>query len=378
MSQFPDIYTSHRLLGTTVHAAAIQLVSDERAHMSAIYGASPAAKSAFEAATQYLNYFLSTWLPLPLWQSWSDFGRLIASALLKIPIAGVLPTTNHLESFNRLLKRKYIPLWQRSGSRLRFDFLISILITNILPEIFANRQAQQDYSNWLLKRFSSTSNSTNIAAALELRQHPNRAVGPKLCWWREDRQRGSDAQDLLRRNCLHDITMHAGGGGYEASCSSSSRAGAVYSLQLQREGYASCDCPDFLHRGGACKHLRAFRLVVDGWVDRGIITAFNYPASLMAAARVHPTPLPPIGNPLSTPVHPASTNVGTSTVDNILTLQMMALQSGPSEELQDDLEDDVDFISDIRSDQSDHSSESSASAAEFLKFVRLVSVSLHA
>lgn len=51
--------------------------------MSAIYKARPAAKSVFETATQYLNYFLSTWLLLPLWQSWSDFGRLAASVLLK-------------------------------------------------------------------------------------------------------------------------------------------------------------------------------------------------------------------------------------------------------------------------------------------------------
>lgn len=68
-------------------------------------------------------------------------------------------------------------------------------------------------------------------------------------------------------------------------------------------------------------------------------------------------------------IHPSATNISTSTIDNILTLQMMVLQSVPSEELQDDLEDDVDFITDTRSDQSDHSSETSTSAAELLKFV---------
>ncbi|KZP26708.1 hypothetical protein FIBSPDRAFT_887193 [Athelia psychrophila] len=177
--------------------------------MSAIYKARPAAKSVFETATQYLNYFLSTWLLLPLWQSWSDFGRLAASVLLK--------NSNQ-----------------------------SILITNILPEIFANCQAHRHYNDWLLKWFSSPSNSAKITVTLELRQNPSREVGPKLCWWREDHH--------------------------------------------------------------------------------------------------------------------------TSTIDNILTLQMMVLQSVPSEELQDDLEDDVDFITDTRSDQSDHSSETSTSAAELLKF----------
>lgn len=226
--------------------------------MSAIYKARPAAKSVFETATQYLNYFLSTWLLLPLWQSWSDFGRLVASVLLKIPIKGVLPTTNHLESFNRLLKRKYIPLWQRSGSRLHFNFLISILITNILPEIFANCQAHRHYNDWLLKWFSSPSNSAKITVTLELRQNPSREVGPKLCWWREDHQWDRNTQYIFWCNGLHGITMHTDGGGYKALCPLSSWAGAVYSLQLQYKGYASCDCPDFLYRSSACKHLHAF------------------------------------------------------------------------------------------------------------------------
>jgi hypothetical protein len=46
----------------------------------------------------------------PLWQSWSDFGRRVVASILKYPFEGILPTTNHLKSFNGLLKQKH--LWR--------------------------------------------------------------------------------------------------------------------------------------------------------------------------------------------------------------------------------------------------------------------------
>ena len=105
--------------------------------------------SASHAAVIYIDYIMNTWMPEPLWQSWSHKGCTIASAILKIPIEGLLPTTNHLEAFNSLLKCKYIPRWQRSGSHLCFDFLIHILITKILPDIFASWLSHQiTYSGW--------------------------------------------------------------------------------------------------------------------------------------------------------------------------------------------------------------------------------------
>lgn len=337
--------------------------------MSSVYRASPAAKSALEATTQYLDYLLSTWLPLSLWQSWSDFGRLVASALLKIPIEGVLPTTNHLESFNRLLKRKYIPLWQRSGSRLRFDFLISILITHILPSIFADRRAQGEYTKWLLERFSTSSNSAEIITSLERRQGTHGRG--QVCWWRDDVQRDTDAQGLLQRRCLRDITMHANNNGYESGCVSSSRVGIAYRLHLQRDGYGSCDCPDFINRGGACKHLRAFRLVIEGWVQSGLIHPFIYPTTFFAATRTRSTFLQTDGNPPDIPFHPPDANVGLSAVDTLLTLRMFVSQSGPPEEFQNELDEDITL--DDRSIHSD-SSESSFSATDLLHLVRSVSL----
>lgn len=71
-----------------------------------------------------------------LWKSWSDHGRHIAAQILKCPFEGVLPTTNHLESFNGLLKNKHLHRWQRSGRRLHVDVLIKVMVTQILPAIF--------------------------------------------------------------------------------------------------------------------------------------------------------------------------------------------------------------------------------------------------
>jgi len=48
--------------------------------------------------------------------------------------------TNNLESFNALLKRKYIPQWSNSGNRLRLNIFIHYLILKILPEVFAQRR----------------------------------------------------------------------------------------------------------------------------------------------------------------------------------------------------------------------------------------------
>lgn len=92
-------------------------------------------KPYFDAVTKYLDYMASTWMSVELWSSWSRYGREKAAAQLCIPLEGVIPTTNHLESLNGNLKRKYVPQWQHSGHRLRFDLLLYHLVSHILPQI---------------------------------------------------------------------------------------------------------------------------------------------------------------------------------------------------------------------------------------------------
>lgn len=117
--------------------------------MSQDTGANPAAKHGL----QFLIYLTSTWMPEPLWKSWSLFGRLRVSQLLKIPIDGVIPTTNHLEAFNGILKNKYIHSTKHGNKRVRFDLLIFLLATRILPELYRQRTVKNSYNLWLSDRF---------------------------------------------------------------------------------------------------------------------------------------------------------------------------------------------------------------------------------
>lgn len=318
------------LLATTEYRVANQLIIDERSHALGLIKINPAAQFVSKAAIAYLEYLTTTWMPEPLWQSWSHKGRSVASVILRIPVEGVLPTTNHLESFNSLLKRKYIPQWQCSRARLRFDFLINILITHILPDIFANRRAHQQYLNWLTTRFSAYTGGMKLPTTLD----SNRAQTVSgICWWGADQQRDSDASALLRRGCLGVIAQNSSSDQYETTCSSSSQAGAVYQLELHRRGCGRCTCPDFSQRGGACKHLRAFRSVIDDWIQRGLTSPFFYPNSLSAAKQLQDPPPeqdPSFGAPT------LASSAGSSKVNSLLELQMLVAQSG---ELADDIVD---------------------------------------
>lgn len=229
-------------------------------------------------------------MPEPLWQSWSQKGRSVASVLLKIPVEGVLPTTNHLESFNSLLKRKYIPHWQHSNSRLCFDFLIRILITQILPDIFASHRLASNYDLWLNNCFLDHTGGINLVKLRRLRaaETPVQAPTALMCWWEPDQRRHSEAWGIIQTRRLQLIRLSAIAEQYEATCTSASAAlhtplAIQYELFLHRAGHGGCSCPDFTNRGGACKHLRALRIILDLWVQQCHIQPFSYPSSLSAA-----------------------------------------------------------------------------------------------
>jgi len=228
-------------------------------------------------------------MPIALWQSWSEFGRVSASAVLKIPVEGVIPTTNHLESFNGLLKRKHLNTWLRSGHRLRFDFLINILITKILPAVYSHRNAQKQYKQWLADRFKDHAGGTNLAeihAALAKERSAQRNA--PLAWWNVDPVRDATAQNLVHFRQL--IVSKMSPGVYQATCHSTAPVNAIqlappisYTLELHQSGSSTCSCPDFCLRDGACKHLRALRLIVDGWVNQGFEKPFHYPKTRVEA-----------------------------------------------------------------------------------------------
>jgi len=162
----------------------------------------PDTKQYASTAISYLDYLSSTGLDKSLWASWSQYGRDQAAAKLRrTPFEGVLPTTNNLESFNAVLKRKYIPTWQRSGNRLRFDVCVHHLVLKILPEIFAQRRMQLQFNNWVNERFKTAAGGVNLRQGLRTRPTDEEAYrgnsGVRLTWFPDDAEWERKAEQIV-------------------------------------------------------------------------------------------------------------------------------------------------------------------------------------
>ena len=111
------------------------------------------AKAVGEAGIAFLEYLKLQWMPTDMWTSWSRSGKESAAIRIGIPFMKVLTTTNHLESFNGLLKGKYLENLTQSGYRLRLDVLVYHLSQRILPRVYAQRRLDYEYIQWRAKRF---------------------------------------------------------------------------------------------------------------------------------------------------------------------------------------------------------------------------------
>ena len=138
-----------------------------------------------------------------------------------------------------------------------------------------------------------------------------------ICWWDTDFERDNSAQNLVNFRQL--VVSQKAPGIYQATCHSTAPVNAIhlgiptsYSLELHQSGSKSiCSCPDFCTRGGACKHLRALRLIVEGWVKQGIEKPFHYPktrneATLLRSDMPIPQHQPAIQPLQPTPAAPIS------------------------------------------------------------------------
>jgi SWIM zinc finger len=258
------------LLLTNEHADAISLITDEEAFLNDLYLTTAEAKRHAGAGLAYLRYMRETWLNESIWSSWSQHGRDRASTKLQRPVEGILPTTNHLESFNAVLKRKYIPAWQRSGNRLRFDIFIHHLILKILPEIFAQRRMQHDFHLWVSQRFHQISGGQDLRKTDKPQKSNPTTLSPSdssiLAWFSEDPARDQKAQQIV---AVSRICQIPSGRPYEvwATCAASNADvqnsnHLRYWLTLHPTGSATCSCYDWITNGGACKHLRALQILV--------------------------------------------------------------------------------------------------------------------
>jgi AraC-like DNA-binding protein len=276
-----------QLIQTTFIGAARGIIEEEAGVLEALKmrGYAGIAEKGLKHLREYL---LGYWTTDTLWRSWSDFGRQVAAKLLNCPIEGVLPTTNHLESFNGLLKRKHLRRWQHGGRRLRLDVLLKLLVTKVLPSIFQERAMERkDVQIWeaQIRRLPGGD------ALLEQRGLP-KATAPTIAYLTYDEGRNAAAAEIIQNNQINSVPDFDDKR-LTFKCFSSTTLdfeanSQTYTVHLGLDCTASCECHDFRKRGGACKHIRAALLRVEALRTRGVsIPAINLPRSAEDARTIH-------------------------------------------------------------------------------------------
>ncbi|RDX42278.1 hypothetical protein OH76DRAFT_1305791, partial [Lentinus brumalis] len=94
------------LIDSLNHSQGMVAIECERALMTSKVDPQDAQLAA--GALEHLTYLSGYWMSESLWRSWSAFGRQEAAHRLGFEVNMVLMTTNHLESFNDILKRKHL------------------------------------------------------------------------------------------------------------------------------------------------------------------------------------------------------------------------------------------------------------------------------
>ncbi|TFK78557.1 hypothetical protein K466DRAFT_507120 [Polyporus arcularius HHB13444] len=278
------------LIETEEYKDAVELVSQERELLGRLdEPESPECHAAIMGGFAHLDYLSSYWLQEALWKSWSAFGRRVAADLIGCDVKGILPTTNHLESFNGVLKRKHIRRWQRGGRRLRVDVLLHIFVFSVLPSIFEARALEQVDEQQLLEKIKALPGGAALVrqhAAMQERLaqdgrqaphggHSDVSRGVCAAYLAPDVNRDQAAQDLLEHNQISAPVYQDHTRTFVFECFSSMATIAdlspvVYLVRLGLDRTASCTCLDFKHRGGACKHMRAALLRLEELRNSGL------------------------------------------------------------------------------------------------------------
>ena len=166
----------------------------------------PKSESSGRAGLKYTEYLEATWMAESLWNSWSEEGRSRAAAVLGVDIGDVLPTTNHLESFNGVLKRKHIGQWQHSGRKLRFDVLVFRLILYIMPNIYAQFRLAHSFMTWKKERFASIADARGISRQLRAVGNTVQVPPGAIAWYPPDPVRDGFAKDIARLRLIVPIS----------------------------------------------------------------------------------------------------------------------------------------------------------------------------
>ncbi|EKM56355.1 uncharacterized protein PHACADRAFT_27236 [Phanerochaete carnosa HHB-10118-sp] len=252
------------LLETETHGAALQLVAEERQWLEnsrdAKAGTNSPTYQAAQGGLAHLEYLETYWLRAALWESWSKHGLHTAAAILKHPVDGVIPTTNHLESFNNVLKNRFLHRHQKGGRRLRIDVLVNILVFHVLPSVFRQRRLDAQEA---ARREAIMRTLPGGQALIQARQFASSAAPLEpLAYYVPDEAREHAAGQLVIGQQISVPSLDETSKALTFQCYSAlATQGEInpveYTVSLGLDGYSSCTCPDFSKRGGFCKHMRA-------------------------------------------------------------------------------------------------------------------------
>jgi hypothetical protein len=248
------------LIDSTNYEQATGLIHQEQHVLN-----SPTYMSGWPSASRkgldHISYLSNYWMKKPLWESWSASGRIAASLRTGLALNELPRTTNHLESFNGLVKHHYIRNETKGGHRLRLDVTVDLFNTKVIPSIFAIRRTRETEQAMLMDTFGSLPGAANL-----LSHQPKLHNGKAVAYLIPDHLRDTEAKKLVHGRFISWPIVHSQG--LSLTCRSS-RATAdevsplSYNVWLSFQMTAGCSCPDFQSRGGACKHIRAAIELVD-------------------------------------------------------------------------------------------------------------------
>ncbi|KAF8601407.1 hypothetical protein BDV93DRAFT_408933, partial [Ceratobasidium sp. AG-I] len=223
-------------------------------------------KSSAQKALKHVSYLSRTWMREELWVSLSDYGRSIAALKTGLAPLDIASTTNHLESFNGVLKTGLIAKAAHGHRLLRCDVLLVLLIKEIIPSIFQRRRVQAKEDALMEATLATAPGGVKFLAHRRARK----ASQIPVAYLSPDERRDHEAKHLEDKNFVSDPEIQDIGLLFTCYSAQSPAPGLQwlhYEIWIGFDWQAHCSCPDFQQRGGACKHMRAALLRVKALQD---------------------------------------------------------------------------------------------------------------